>query len=38
MNGTTFNQLVVFNTIVQEGSITKAAQSLRWPHRQSVMH
>ncbi len=28
MNGTTFNQLIVFNTIVQEGSITKAAQKL----------
>ncbi|WP_394151437.1 LysR family transcriptional regulator [Vibrio maritimus] len=28
MNGTTFNQLVIFNTIVQEGSITKAAQKL----------
>ena len=28
MNGTTFNQLTVFHTIVREGSITKAAQKL----------
>lgn len=29
MNGTTFNQLVMFHTIAQEGSITKAAQKLQ---------
>ncbi|KLV03173.1 LysR family transcriptional regulator [Photobacterium aquae] len=28
MNGTTFNQLTMFHTIVNEGSITKAAQKL----------
>ncbi|AYV20237.1 LysR family transcriptional regulator [Vibrio mediterranei] len=28
MNGTIFNQLIVFNTIVQEGSITRAAKKL----------
>ena len=28
MNGTTFNQLTMFHTIVKEGSITKAAQKL----------
>ncbi len=38
MNGTTYNQLMMFHTIAQEGSITAAARKLEIAPPLSLIH